>query len=182
MKTANLLIGLGLGLVFAAPKPAEAWWARGGRGGVYHAPAGGTFAYHSGGWAAGGYRPPAYHGNVNVYPGYYHAPVGAAVAAGATAGLVAGVTAGAIASASRPPAPVYYGAAPVVPVYPAVGFPPPAVASPGPLAIGQQLPVLPQGCTVQPVGPTTYYRCGTAWLQAYMQGNSVLYAVVPPPG
>jgi hypothetical protein len=112
------------------------------------------------------YRPPvAAVRPVPVYPGYVHpAPVGAAVAAG----LVAGATAGAIASTAAAPAP---------PTTVIVAPPSPA----GGLAIGTELSALPAGCTTQPVGSTTYFQCGGAWLRAFMQGPNVSYVVVPPP-
>ncbi|MGG5890066.1 hypothetical protein ACLF3G_23310 [Falsiroseomonas sp. HC035] len=50
------------------------------------------------------------------------------------------------------------------------------------LTVGTQLSALPSGCTVQAVGSVTYHRCGTAWIQGYMQGSQVVYVVVPAPG
>lgn len=91
---------------------------------------------------------------VPVYPAYGPS-VGTALAAGVVAGATAGVVAGAMAQSAPPP-----GAA---------------------LAVGTRMGVLPSGCIVQPYGQMTYYRCGDAWVQGYMEGSRLVYVVVPAP-
>lgn len=113
-----------------------------------------------------GYRPPVV---VPVYPGYSYDSgpstgelLAVGVVAGATAGLVSGVM-------QQPSSTTVVNTAPATP-------------SGTPLTIGTQLAALPSGCTVQTVGSVTYHRCGTAWVQGYMQGSQVMYVVVPEPG
>ncbi len=89
-----------------------------------------------------------------VYPS--HGPtVGGAVVAGVVAGATAGVVAGAMAQ----------------------GAPGQGAA----LTIGTRMAALPSGCIVQPYGQVTYYRCGNAWVQGYMEGSRLVYVVVPAP-
>ena len=111
------------------------------------------------------YRPPV---AVPVYPGYssYSGPDTSDLLA---VGIVAGATAGLVAGAMQQPSTT------------TVVNAQPAAPTGTELTIGTQLAALQSGCTTQPVGSVTHYRCGTAWVQGYMQGSQVVYAVVPPP-
>jgi hypothetical protein len=40
---------------------------------------------------------------------------------------------------------------------------------------------LPSGCSASNVGGSTYYMCGSAWLQPSYGANGVYYRVVPAP-
>ncbi|MGK7871022.1 hypothetical protein [Falsiroseomonas sp. E2-1-a20] len=135
---------------------------------------------------AGGYpaaRPPAYRPPAAGYPPGYRPPIAVPVYPGhsaysgpstgqvVAAGVIAGATAGLISGAMQQPS-----STTVVTVAPAA----PIGTS---LQVGMQLSALPSGCSVQPIGGVTYHRCGNAWVQGYMQGSQVIYAVVPaPPG
>lgn len=101
---------------------------------------------------------------VPVYPGYNSGPSAGTVIA---TGVIAGATAGLVAGAMQQP-----NTTTVV-----QGAPPPGTT----LEVGMRLAALPSGCTTQRIGQTTYYRCGSAWLQAFMEGSQVVYLVVPAP-
>jgi cell wall-associated NlpC family hydrolase len=102
---------------------------------------------------------------VPVYPGYASGPsVGAVVATGVIAGATAGLVSGAMQQSNNTT--VVQGATT-----------PPGTT----LEVGMRLATLPNGCTTQRIGQTTYYRCGSAWLQAFMEGSQVVYLVVPTP-
>lgn len=101
---------------------------------------------------------------VPVYPGYDSGPsVGTVIATGVIAGATAGLVSGAMQQPSTTT--VVQGA-------------PPAGTT---LEVGMRLAALPNGCATQRVGQTTYYRCGSAWLQPFMEGSQVVYLVVPAP-
>lgn len=106
------------------------------------------------------YRPPVV---VPVYPGYNTPTAGAVLATG----IVAGATAGLVAGAMQQPSTTVVQA--------------PAPTGGTTLHVGTQLAALPAGCSVQTVGQATYHRCGTAWVQGFMQGSQVIYVVVPAP-
>lgn len=144
---------------------AYAWSSRTGPhgGSVTTGPRGAVAEGPRGGTAAVRHPPtrPAYPARpVPVYPAHAYHPVGTAV----VAGVAAGVTAGAIASASQPSTTTVV-----------VASPPPAQT----LVVGTTMTVLPTGCVATaPIGGISYYQCGTAWVQPYMQGSSVTYVVV----
>jgi len=48
-------------------------------------------------------------------------------------------------------------------------------------ALGAIYTNLPGGCVYNPVGTSTYYRCGTAWLSPAYGANGVYYRVVTAP-
>jgi len=160
------------GAAVAGPRGAAAVGPQGGAAvaGRYGAAAvgpGGAAAVARPGYPARPAAYPAYRRPVPVYPGYASpAPVAGAVAAGVVAGVTAGAVAGAVSSAATPPAST-------VVVAPS--------APPGGLPIGTEMSALPTGCTQRPVGSTTYFQCGGAWLRAFMHGSNVSYVVVAPP-
>jgi hypothetical protein len=83
--------------------------------------------------------------------------------------------------AYRRPVPVYPGYASPAPMAGAVAAGVVAGVTAGGLPIGAEMSALPTGCTQRPVGSTTYFQCGGAWLRAFMHGSNVSYVVVSPP-
>ncbi len=193
----NLVFGVMgfLTTILLASSPAAAWFHAGG--GSWSASGfRGTASGGDGSWSASGYRGGSasggdgswsgttpygtsvygYHGTyyggtyatyhpptvVNSYygAGCYNCGGWAAAGAAATTGVALGATAATANQAES------YNA----------GF-----AAGSAYALGAIYTNLPGGCVYNPVGTSTYYRCGTAWLSPAYGANGVYYRVVTAP-